>query len=228
MSERSVPNSTSDRPVRRGGARIGAGRPRRPGVEEAVFEATLRLLATRDYGDISVETLAERAGVSRTTIYRRWPSKAAVVAAAVSSLYLERVEVPDTGSLSQDLVTLLTETYRVMADGDGRVLEKLVRQSGQNPELTELVRSILHARRRMYATILNRAIARGEMPPEADQELLLDLLLGPLWFRLLVSGAPITPAAARSVVEIVLTGAVAGRSAAVGPARQPHDGADLV
>jgi AcrR family transcriptional regulator len=177
-------------------------------VEQAVFEATLRLLDTRDYGDISIETLAERAGVSRTTIYRRWPSKAAVVAAAVSSLYLDRVEVPDTGSLSQDLVTLLTETYRVMADGDGRVLEKLVRQAGQNPELTELVRSILYARRRMYATILNRAIARGEMPPEADQELLLDLLLGPLWFRLLVSGAPITPAAARSVVELVLTGAL--------------------
>jgi AcrR family transcriptional regulator len=194
--------------VRRGGARIGAGRPRRPGVEQAVFEATLRLLDTRDYGDISIETLAERAGVSRTTIYRRWPSKAAVVAAAVSSLYLDRVEVPDTGSLSQDLVTLLTETYRVMADGDGRVLEKLVRQAGQNPELTELVRSILYARRRIYATILNRAIARGEMPPEADQELLLDLLLGPLWFRLLVSGAPITPAAARSVVELVLTGAL--------------------
>jgi AcrR family transcriptional regulator len=208
VTERSVPNSTSDPSARRGGARIGAGRPRRPGVEQAVFEATLRLLAIHDYGDISVETLAERAGVSRTTIYRRWPSKAAVVAAAVSGLYLDRVNVPDTGSLSQDLVALLTETYRVMADGDGRVLEKLVRQSGQNPELTELVRSILYARRRMYATILNRAIARGEMPPEADQELLLDLLLGPLWFRLLVSGTPITPAAARSVVELVLTGAL--------------------
>jgi AcrR family transcriptional regulator len=208
VTELNVPNSTSDGPGRRGGARIGAGRPRRPGVEQAVFDATLGLLASQDYGEISVEALAERAGVSRTTIYRRWPSKAAVVAAAVSSLYLDRVEVPDTGSLSQDLATLLTETYRVMADGDGRVLEKLVRQSGQNPELDELVRSILYARRRMYATILNRAIARGEMPPEADQELLLDLLLGPLWFRLLVSGAPITPAAARSVVELVLTGAL--------------------
>jgi Tetracyclin repressor-like, C-terminal domain len=87
-----------------------------------------------------------------------------------------------------------------------------VRQSGQNPELEELVRSILYARRRMYATILNRAIARRDMPPEADQELLLDLLLGPLWFRLLVSGAPITPAAARSVVELVLDGALPRRS----------------
>lgn len=181
-------------------------------MEQAVFDATLGLLASRDYGEISVEALAERAGVSRTTIYRRWPSKVAVVVDAVSSLYLDRVEVPDTGSLSQDLVTLLTETYRVVADGDGRVLEKLVRQSGQNPELEELVRSILYARRRMYATILNRAIARRDMPPEADQELLLDLLLGPLWFRLLVSGAPITPAAARSVVELVLDGALPRRS----------------
>lgn len=187
---------------------MGAGRPRRPGVEEAVFEATLALLASRGYGEISMETLAERAGVSRTTIYRRWPSKAAVVVAAVSSLYLDRVEVPDTGSLSDDLVTLLSESYRVMADGDGRVLERLLRESGQHPELVDVVRSILYARRRLYATILSRATARGELTAEVDQELLLDLLLGPLWFRLLVSGAPITPDAARSVTELVLEGAL--------------------
>lgn len=168
----------------------------------------LGLLASGDYGKISMETLAERAGVSRTTIYRRWPSKAAVVAAAVSSLYLDRVEVPDTGSLSEDLVALLSDTYRVMADGDGRVLEQLVRQSGHNPELVDMVRSILYARRRLSATALNRAIARGEMMPDVDQELLLDLLLGPLWFRLLVSGAPITRDEARSVVELVLDGAL--------------------
>jgi AcrR family transcriptional regulator len=177
-------------------------------VEEAVFEAALGLLATRDYREITMETLAGRAGVSRTTIYRRWPSKAAVVAAAVSSLYLDRVEVPDTGALSEDLVALLSETYRVMADGDGRVLEQLVRQSGQNPELVHVVSSILYARRRLYATMLNRAIAREELSPEVGQELLLDLLLGPLWFRLLVSGAPITPAEARSVVQLVLDGAL--------------------
>jgi AcrR family transcriptional regulator len=177
-------------------------------VEEAVFEAMLGLLASRRYHEISMETLAERASVSRTTIYRRWPSKAAVVAAAVSSLYLDRVEVPDTGSLSDDLAALLSESYRLMADGDGRVLERLVRESGQDPELVDVVRSILYARRRLYATMLNRAMARGELPPEVDQELLLDLLLGPLWFRLLVSGAPITPDAAPSVVELVLQGAL--------------------
>jgi AcrR family transcriptional regulator len=175
-----------------------------------VFETTLALLASRGYGDFTVEDLAERAGVSRTTIYRRWPSKAAVVAAAVASLYLDRVEVPDTGSLSEDLITLLSQSYRLMADGSGRVLERLVRESGQNPELVDVVRSILYARRRLYATMLNRAIARGELTPEIDQELLLDLLLGPLWFRLLVSGAPITPEAARSVVLVALDGVLHG------------------
>jgi AcrR family transcriptional regulator len=203
-----VPDSTSDGASRRGGAREGAGRPRRPGVEEAVLETALQLLSARGYGEVSVEALAERAGVSKTSIYRRWPSKAAVVAAAVSSLYLDRVDVPDTGSLSEDLVALLTESYRLMADGSGRVLERLVRESGQNPELVEVVQATLYARRRLYATMLNRAIARGELPPEVDQELLLDLLLGPLWFRLLLSGAPITPQAARSVVELVLRGAL--------------------
>jgi len=168
----------------------------------------LGLLASRRYHEISMETLAEHAGVSRTTIYRRWPSKAAVVAAAVSSLYLDRVEVPDTGSLSDDLAALLSESYRLMTDGDGRVLERLVRESGQDPELVDVVRSVLYARRRLYATMLNRAMARGELPPEVDQELLLDLLLGPLWFRLLVSGAPITPDAAPTVVALVLGGAL--------------------
>jgi AcrR family transcriptional regulator len=206
--EPAMPDSTTDGSSRRGGAREGAGRPRRPGVEEAVFETTLQLLAVHSYGEISVETLAERAGVSKTSIYRRWPSKAAVVAAAVSSLYLDRVDVPDTGSLSEDLVALLSESYRLMADGSGRVLERLVRESGQNPELVEVVQSILYARRRLYATMLNRAIARAELIPEIDQELLLDLVLGPLWFRLLLSGAPITPQAARSVVDLVLEGAL--------------------
>jgi AcrR family transcriptional regulator len=177
-------------------------------VEAAVFEAVLGLLANDGYGAITVTTLAERAGVSKTTIYRRWPSKAAMVAAAVSSLYLDRVEVPDTGSLSEDLVALLSESYRLMADGNGRVLERLVRESGQNPELAEVVSTILYARRRLYATPLNRALARGELSPEVDQELLLDLLLGPLWFRLLLSGAPITLDAARSVVDAVLGGAL--------------------
>ena len=181
----------------------------------------LGLLAGRRYHEISMETLAERSGVSRTTIYRRWPSKAAVVAAAVSSLYLDRVEVPDTGSLSDDLAALLSESYRLMADGDGRVLERLVRESGQDPELVDVVRSILYARRRLYATMLNRAMARGELPPEVDQELLLDLLLGPLWFRLLVSGAPITPEAAPTVVELVLEGALTRDTER--PDRSPHN-----
>jgi AcrR family transcriptional regulator len=203
-----VSDSSADGARRRGGARDGAGRPRRPGVEEAVFAAALELLASRTYGEISVETLAERAGVSRTSIYRRWPSKAAVVAAAVSSLYLDRVEVPDTGSLSEDLGELLTESYRLMADGSGRVLERLVRESGQNPELVDVVRSVLYGRRRLYVTMLNRAIARGELPPQVDQELVLDVVLGPLWFRLLLSGAPVTPDAARSVVALVLEGAL--------------------
>ena len=155
-----------------------------------------------------MDAIADGAGVGRTTIYRRWPSKAAVVAAAVGSLYLDRVEVPDTGSLSDDLVALLTESYRLMSDGSGRVLERLIREAGENAELAELVRATFQARRRFYATILDRATARGELSADVDQELLLDLLLGPLMFRLLVTGAPVMPDAARSVVDVALGGAL--------------------
>ena len=206
MTESEVPKSTAASPRPRGGARPGAGRPRRPGVDEAVLKTTLGLLAHRSYAELTVDAVAEGAGVARTTIYRRWPSKASVVAAAVASLYLDQVDVPDTGSVSDDLVELLTESYRLMADGSGRVLERLIRESGQNRELAEVVSATFHARRRLYATILNRAIARGELSAEVDQELLLDLLMGPLWFRLLITGAPIAPDAARSVIEVLLHG----------------------
>ncbi len=106
-----------------------------------------------------------------------------------------------------------------MPEGSGRVFERLVRESGQDPELVEVVRSILYARRRLYATMLNRAIARGELPPEVDDELLPDLLLGPLWFRILVTGAPVAPEDARSVVRVVSTASHPARRA-VRPVRR--------
>jgi AcrR family transcriptional regulator len=208
-----TPDGSGSSPQRpsRGGARAGAGRPRRPGVEAAVVSTTLDLLATRTYGELTVDAIADGAGVARTTIYRRWPSKAAVVAAAVGGLYLDHVDVPDTGSLRDDLVALLTESYRLMADGSGRVLERLIREAGENVELADLVRATFAARLRFYRTILDRATARGELSADVDQELLVDLLLGPLMFRLLVTGAPVVPDAARSVVDVVL-GGVADRT----------------
>ena len=192
-----------------GGARAGAGRPRRPDVDEATLRATLELLASEQGPDFTVEAVALRAGVAKTTIYRRWPTKNALVAAAIDQRYLGHVEVPDEGSLAGDLATMLRTSYAVMVRGPGRVLEPLIRQSASQPEVAEAVRALMHRRRRAYVQVLNRAVARGELPPDTPHELIVDLLLGPFWFRMLVTGDPIHRSDIDAIVALVLAGATA-------------------
>lgn len=190
----------------RGGRRDGAGRPRKPGLDDEILDATLDLLDSVGYSDLRVDDVANRVGVAKSTVYRRWPSKATLVSAAIDRLYLGRVTVPDTGDLRSDLVALLDNSYALIVAGPGRVLPDLLRESGRTPELTDLISETMHARRRLYTQVLNRAIARGEIPPEVDTELAIDLLLGPLWVRLLVTGAPVTSKTAREVVDSILPG----------------------
>jgi AcrR family transcriptional regulator len=208
MSDRSSPGEAlrpSDSPSR-GGRRTGAGRPRRAEADGEILDATIELLGRVGYGRLRVDEVAERAGVAKSTLYRRWPSKSILVAAAVRELYLNRVEVPDTGTVRDDLLELLSNSYQLLVVGPGRVFEGLIRESGQRPELVEVVTATMHDRRRFYVQVLNRAIARGEIPPETDTGLTIDLLLGPLWVRLLVSGEPIDAEAVDRIIDVVLCG----------------------
>jgi AcrR family transcriptional regulator len=192
-----------------GGARAGAGRPRRTDVEQAVLRATLDLLASEKGAEFTVNAVAVQAGVAKTTIYRRWPTKNALIAAAIDRLYLGHVEVPDEGSLANDLATMLRTSYAVMVRGPGRVLEPLIRRSASQPEVAEAVRALMHRRRRAYVQVLNRAVARGELPPHTPHELIVDLLLGPFWFRMLVTGDPIHRSDIDGIVALVIAGAAA-------------------
>ncbi len=191
---------------RRGGSRPGAGRPRRTDVDGDVLVATVDLLGRHGYGGLRVDEVAARSGVAKSTIYRRWPSKAALAAAAVGELYLNRVTVPDTGSLRDDLLELLSGSYRLLGSGAGRVFEGLIRESGSRPEIVEVVQRTVHARRRFYVQVLNRAIARGEVPPDVDTSLVFDVLVGPLWVRLLVTGEPVDAHLVDHIVDLVLCG----------------------
>ena len=194
---------------RRGGRRVGAGRPRRAETDGAVLDVTVELLTQVGYAGLRVDDVAQRTGIAKSTIYRRWPSKPAMVAAAVQRLYLEHVEVPDTGSLQADLVALLSNSYQVLVVGRGRVFTRLVRESGHSPELVEVIVRTMHARRRFYRTVFNRAMARGEIAPETDVGLTIDLLLGPLWVPLLVTGEPIGTHVVETTVDSVLQGILA-------------------
>ena len=168
------------------------GRPRDPALEERILEQVVALLGSRGFAGLTLDELAVRSGVAKTTILRRWPSKAAVAAAGVERLALQSVAVPDSGSLQGDLHALLHGAVDTFARGRGQFVPRLLREAGHHPEITDLLDAVLHTRRQAYRRVLARAVARGELDPSVDQELLIDMLIGPLWTRLMITRDPVT------------------------------------
>jgi AcrR family transcriptional regulator len=183
----------------------GRGRPRDSTLDARILEQALALLGSRGYVGLTLDELAERTGVAKTTILRRWPSKAAVAAAAVERLALQSVDVPDSGTLRGDLHALLHGAADTFARGRGVFVPRLMREAGHHPEITTLLFTVIHTRRQAYRRVLALSIARGELSPTADQELFIDLLIGPIWTRLLITGDPITREYVDSIVDATLT-----------------------
>jgi AcrR family transcriptional regulator len=183
----------------------GRGRPRDRALDERILEQVLALLSSRGYAGLTLDELAVRSGVAKSTILRRWPSKAAVAAAGVERLALQSVDVPDFGTLHLDLHALLHGAVDTFARGRGQFVPRLLREAGHHPEITDLLDAVLHTRRQAYRRVLARAIARGELDPSVDQELLIDLLIGPVWTRLLITRDPITREYVDANVQVVLT-----------------------
>jgi AcrR family transcriptional regulator len=182
----------------------GRGRPRDRALDERILDQFIVLLGTHGYAGLTLDTLAAHCGVAKTTILRRWPSKAAVTGAAVERLALTSVDLPDSGNLRGDLQALLGAAVDTFVHGHGAFVPRLLRESGQHPEISELLRTVLITRRSAYRRIVARAIDRGELAPSVDQDLLIDLLIGPLWSRLLITRVPITDEYVRSNVDAVL------------------------
>jgi AcrR family transcriptional regulator len=188
---------SSTAPVRR-------GRPLSPELDDRILEAALALLAEVGYAQLRLDALAVRAGVAKTTILRRWPSKAAVAAAAVQRLALQTAVVPESSNLREDLQALLRNAVAAFASGPGRFVPALIRESGHHAEIADLLATVIQTRRAAYRRVLNRAIARHELHPDVDEEFIIDLLIGPLWTRLLITRQPVTDALVDEVVDAVL------------------------
>lgn len=161
------------------------------------------MLADGGYAGLRLDALAARAGVAKTTILRRWPSKAAVAAAAVERLALQTIDIPESGTLRGDLHALLTSAVTVFTDGRGGFVPRLIRESGHHPEIADLLDTVIHTRQLAYRRVVNRAIARHELDPDVDQDLLIDLLIGPIWTRLLITRDPITKTLIDEIVDAV-------------------------
>ena len=181
------------------------GRPRDPGYDKAILDATLEILRDKGYAGLTIDGVAARTGVGRPTIYRRWSSKPALVIAALAqSTGLS--PTPDTGALRDDLLAFQREQVRMMdRPGSRRVTAGLVADLVADPELAETYFGDFFARRRMSVwEALQRGIDRGELRPDADFTLIYDLLMGPLFMRSVVRGEPLGPDMAEVTVDLVL------------------------
>jgi AcrR family transcriptional regulator len=187
------------------------GRRRSERSHEAIIAATQELLVERSYPELTIEGIAARAGVGKQTIYRWWPSKAALVLEA----YLagsEAVPLPAEGTTArEDVRALLGWLIAVLAQPiGGHVVAGLIADLPHDADLAEgFHRDVVPARRRAMLAALERARARGEIRADADLELAVDALHGAVFYRLLLSGEPLDDDFADRLAEQTLAGLAA-------------------
>jgi len=148
------------------------GRPRDPGVDAAVLNAAVDLLAEAGYARLTMEQVAARAGVGKASVYLRWPNKVALVAAAIQQRSAVVPEVPDTGSLREDMLTFLRALLSTRGAAAG-ALAAVTGEIASNPELRDAWRrSLTGSLSACVRVIVQRAVERGELPAASDVELL--------------------------------------------------------
>jgi AcrR family transcriptional regulator len=193
--------------TRQSAAPRSIGRPRDERADRAILSAALELMATDGVYELRMDDVAARAGVGKATIYRRYRSKEELVGAAVGT-FVSEIEIPDTGSTREDLLTLMRAAVRVYSrDLEAGLMPGLVNAMRRDPELAQSVREgFLASRRGTLTVVLDRAVARGDLRPDLDVELALDVLGGPLFYRLLITGGRIDDALAEGVADLILRG----------------------
>lgn len=164
-----------------------------PGVTVAITEAVLDELVDNGYGRLSMEAVARRAGVGKSALYRRWPSKQDMVLAVLSGLGVPPAAAPDTGSLRGDLRAALTATHHLLAHPRlSKIFADLIAEGMRVPALAAAVHAAMcDPRRDLAAVMVRRAVARGELPADVDSDLALDLLAAAIYWRVVVRATPV-------------------------------------
>jgi AcrR family transcriptional regulator len=193
--------------------------PRSARVHEAVLAATEELLAEGGLPAATVDAIAARSGVSKATIYKHWPSRTAVAAKAFGRMMADALPPPDTGSTRDDLAEQVRRVSSFYAGDRGRVFAQLLAACVEDPAGAPYFREyFLAGRREAIARLWHRGLDRGDADPEAGIDDVIDLLFGPLVFRLLTGHRPLTDENASSLARCALDGLLASAPAAPAPA----------
>lgn len=183
------------------------GRPRSDECCRAIRESAMGLLVERGFADVTIESIASRAGVGKATVYRRWPNKADLIVHAFFETVAPRVRIAESQDLRSDFRAQLRLVVREMAGPNGRALATLLGCMQMDPQLAESFRTRwLAVRRAEGRAALVAGIERGDLPADTDPDFVLDALYSPLHFRLLAGHGPLTTEFSDRLVDLVFDG----------------------
>ncbi|MEO6469865.1 MAG: TetR/AcrR family transcriptional regulator [Acidimicrobiia bacterium] len=187
-------------------SRDGSGRPRSAVADAAILDAATELFCDLGYEGLSFEGVAARAGVGKTTIYRRYPTKLDLVMAVNGCLSAGMLPEPNTGTLRGDLLVIARNFHTMLSQTDaGRAIPKVLAAKLANPELARAHEAFVAGRRDITVGVIRRGIERGDLPTETDPMLIADLITGALFLRVFVTGQPVTSGYLDALVDQILT-----------------------
>jgi AcrR family transcriptional regulator len=181
------------------------GRPRSAASQQAMLKATLELLAEVGFEAMSIEAIATRAGVGKTTIYRRYSSKDELVADAIESMR-EEVLIPDTGNLWDDLDALIESAAKITLTPLGlQTVAMIISSASSNPGFAQIYwKKYLQPRRQTFAIVIERAKARNEVPTDLDSGLVFDTMSGIMLYALIFPPTESWTAYVRRALSLLL------------------------
>jgi AcrR family transcriptional regulator len=181
-------------------------------ITSAIRRALMQELAAVGYGRLSIEAVARRAGVSKTAVYRRWSSKLDMVLETVVAAAGNKLPALDTGTLRGDLALLFQVVAHALSHPlASQIIPDLLAEAARNPTIAQTLQQVLRDKQQeIGGRLISRAVARGEVPADTDPAASLDLIVGPLYWRLAIARTPLTPPYLDTLVESVAAGLAAG------------------
>jgi AcrR family transcriptional regulator len=177
-------------------------------VVHGVLRAAIEELARTGYRALRIEDVALRAGVNKTTIYRRWPTKIELVRAALALDAQNKLVAPQTGSLRSDLLVLGRTFVGLASSPEGQSVMRMLMAEGSDPEVIDLEKSLRTTFECVPLSIVTNAVARGEIAPICGEPVLLDAFIGAIHHRLFMMNEPVSEEFLTRLVDVVLLGAL--------------------
>jgi len=186
------------------------GRPRSENSRQSILRSTIKLLRKSGFADLSIEAIAADARVGKTTVYRWWPNKGALVVDAFAASTEDELHFPDSGSVYKDMSLQMCQWLGVLRSPRGCIVRAILAAGQSDRELLDEFRKrLLRPRRQEAYQTLRRGIDRGELPHGLDLDLVLDILYGAIYMRFLIRHDELSERYIEELCRLVLDGAAA-------------------